>query len=116
MGHSSAYMAKLWPICKSDTAEYVQYYMKKLTLSFDNGPSSKVTPKVLDVLATFGVKTTFFVCGQKLLNPAEREIAARARALGHWIGNHTFTHTIPLGNATGRMVAESEIGRTQELY
>ena len=37
-----------------------------LTLSFDNGPTPDVTPFVLDVLARRGVKSTFFVIGEKL--------------------------------------------------
>ena len=38
--------------------------MKKLTLTFDNGPDPECTPEVLDLLAERGVRATFFVCGQ----------------------------------------------------
>jgi peptidoglycan/xylan/chitin deacetylase (PgdA/CDA1 family) len=84
-----------------------------LTLTFDNGPDPDVTPRVLDVLAGRGIKTTFFVIGEKLADPARRGLAVRAHGEGHWIGNHTFTHTIPLGEQAGRETAENEIGRTQ---
>ena len=40
--------------------------MFDLTLSFDNGPTPDVTPLVLDVLARRGIKSTFFVIGEKL--------------------------------------------------
>jgi peptidoglycan/xylan/chitin deacetylase (PgdA/CDA1 family) len=85
-----------------------------LTLTFDNGPDPDVTPRVLDILAARGIKTTFFVIGEKLADPARRRLAERAHGEGHWIGNHTFTHSIPLGEQSGRDTAEREIGRTQK--
>ena len=89
--------------------------MFDLTLSFDNGPEPDATPRVLDILAGRGIKTTFFVIGEKLDDPERRALAARAHAEGHWIGNHTYTHSVPLGRQTDRDAAESEIGRTQSL-
>jgi peptidoglycan/xylan/chitin deacetylase (PgdA/CDA1 family) len=87
----------------------------RVTLSFDNGPDPDVTPHVLAVLARRDVKTTFFVIGQKLTDPAQHEVCARAYAQGHWIGNHTFTHSVPFGRRREPDVAEAEIGRTQAL-
>jgi peptidoglycan-N-acetylglucosamine deacetylase len=84
-----------------------------LTLTFDNGPEPGVTPRVLDTLRERGIKTTFFVIGEKLGDPERRKLAAQANDEGHWIGNHTFTHTVPLGQQQGPDTAESEIGRTQ---
>ncbi len=66
-----------------------------LTLSFDNGPEPDVTPGVLDCLARRGLHATFFVVGEKLQDG--RALAERAAAEGHWIGNHTWTHSVPLG-------------------
>jgi peptidoglycan-N-acetylglucosamine deacetylase len=86
-----------------------------LTLSFDNGPEPDVTPYVLDTLASRGIKATFFVIGEKLLDPERRRLAARAHHEGHWIGNHTFTHSVPLGQQRDPDSAEHEIGRTQSL-
>jgi peptidoglycan/xylan/chitin deacetylase (PgdA/CDA1 family) len=68
-----------------------------LTLSFDNGPTEEVTPQVLDVLARRDVKTTFFVIGEKLVQAGNRRHAERAHAEGHWIGNHTWSHSLPFG-------------------
>ncbi len=87
----------------------------RITLTFDNGPDPEVTPRVLDVLARAGIKATFFVLGEKLRDPARRAMAERARAAGHWIGNHTFHHAQPLGLSADPDIGEKEIGRTQAL-
>lgn len=70
--------------------------MHKVTLTFDNGPSS-VTGSVLDCLAAHRVKASFFVVGQNLSQQENLNVAMRASREGHWLGNHTFTHTKPLG-------------------
>jgi peptidoglycan/xylan/chitin deacetylase (PgdA/CDA1 family) len=87
--------------------------MFELTVTFDNGPEPSVTPGVLDVLARHGIASSFFVIGNKLQNPLARACAERAHAEGHWIGNHTWTHTRPLGQQPGEPAAQLEIGRTQ---
>lgn len=71
--------------------------MRQVTLSFDNGPEPGVTPAVLDILARRGIRASFFVMGYKVATPGGRALSARAGAEGHWIGNHTFSHTRPLG-------------------
>jgi peptidoglycan/xylan/chitin deacetylase (PgdA/CDA1 family) len=88
--------------------------MAKVTLTFDNGPEPGVTDGVLDMLARRGIRATFFVIGRKLQSDAGRRLAARARAEGHLLGNHTYTHTTPLGRLAA---AESlrEIIETQAL-
>src|SRR5579863_9643573 len=68
-----------------------------VTLSFDNGPEPEVTPHVLETLAKHSVKASFFVMGRKVNTAAGRALAMRASAEGHWIGNHTYSHTQPLG-------------------
>lgn len=87
--------------------------MFELTLSFDNGPTPDVTPGVLDVLARRSVKSTFFVIGQKLVQPPNRALAERAHAEGHWIGNHTWSHSRPFGLMDAD-AAISEFDRTQQ--
>ncbi len=88
--------------------------MYELTLTFDNGPEPDVTPRVLDILGERGIKATFFVIGEKLVDPERRKLAERAHREGHWIGNHTFTHSVPLGEQSGPDTADSEIRRTQD--
>jgi len=87
--------------------------MFDLTLSFDNGPTPDVTPHVLDVLGRRGVKSTFFVIGEKLVRPANRALAERAHAEGHWVGNHTWSHSRPFGLMDAD-AAISEFDRTQQ--
>ena len=85
--------------------------MFDLTLSFDNGPTPEVTPHVLDVLCRHRVKSTFFVIGQKVAQ--QKALAERAHAEGHWIGNHTWSHSVPFGLMTPD-AAISEFDRTQQ--
>jgi len=87
--------------------------MAQVTLSFDNGPDKSVTPVVLDILAAHDIKASFFVVGEKLIQPGARALAERAKREGHWIANHTFTHTTPLGQDPDPDVPEREIGRMQ---
>ena len=82
-----------------------------LTLSFDNGPTAEVTPFVLDVLAQRRVKSTFFVIGERLAR--NRALTERAHAEGHWIGNHTWSHSLPFGLMEAD-AAKREFDRTQE--
>ena len=86
-----------------------------VTLTFDNGPEPAVTPRVLDVLGRTGVKATFFVLGSKLADPERRSIAKRAHAEGHWLGNHTWSHSEPLGRVTDPSRVVSEIVETEAL-
>jgi peptidoglycan-N-acetylglucosamine deacetylase len=89
--------------------------MKRVTLTFDNGPHAQGTPQLLDVLAQRSLKATFMLVGEYLRDPVLRKIAQQIRSDGHAIGNHTLTHGVPLGKRPGRAVAETEIGETQEL-
>jgi len=52
---------------------------------------------VLDCLAKNKVPATFFAIGRKASSPQGTAILQRASEEGHSIGNHTFTHTTPLG-------------------
>src|SRR5881397_3590047 len=61
-----------------------------IAITFDDGPSATLTPKLLDLLAARHIKATFFVIGE---NVAEHpEIVARAAREGHEIGNHSWSH------------------------
>jgi peptidoglycan/xylan/chitin deacetylase (PgdA/CDA1 family) len=61
-----------------------------IAMTFDDGPSATLTPKLLDLLAERHIKVTFFVIGE---NVAEHpEIVARAAQEGHEIGNHSWSH------------------------
>jgi peptidoglycan/xylan/chitin deacetylase (PgdA/CDA1 family) len=64
---------------------------KTIALTFDDGPDPVWTPRILDLLAKYHAKATFFVVGSRVnQNPG---VAKRIVAEGHEIGSHTFTHT-----------------------
>ena len=63
---------------------------KTVYLTFDDGPSDRVTPKILDVLDEENVKATFFIIGQQ----AERRdyLIKREAESGHTVAVHSYTH------------------------
>ena len=63
---------------------------KMVYLTFDDGPHPEITPWVIDVLAQFNVKATFFCVGDNLKKYPE--IAKNLLKEGHQIGNHTMHH------------------------
>jgi peptidoglycan/xylan/chitin deacetylase (PgdA/CDA1 family) len=87
--------------------------MTIITLTFDNGPEPDVTPQVLETLRRHDVRSTFFVVGAKLRD--RQALARRAHAEGHWIGNHTYSHRVPLGMSAEAGAAAAEIERTETL-
>jgi peptidoglycan-N-acetylglucosamine deacetylase len=90
--------------------------MKRVTLTFDNGPDPRgVTAFVLDVLAQHAIQASFFVTGRQLVRSGARALAERARDEGHWIGNHTLTHSVMFGDSDDASLAAREIGETQAL-
>lgn len=82
-----------------------------LTLTFDNGPEPDATPFVLSVLADWGMRSSFFVIGEKV--EKARELCIRAHADGHWIGNHTWSHAGPLGRYHDPVRERMEVLATQ---
>ena len=64
--------------------------VKAVYLTFDDGPIPEATPFVLDTLARYGVKATFFVVGDNVRK--HPDIFRQVVEAGHAIGNHTFNH------------------------
>jgi|GEM_PF-370432 len=64
---------------------------KRIALTFDDGPRAGNTQKVLDLLAQYDAKATFFVCGSEL-DEGTKSVLQRAIALGCEIGNHSYSH------------------------
>lgn len=87
---SAAYQS-LYPdlYAKDLTFQFEPKKPKAVYLTFDDGPS-KITPQLLDILKTAGVKATFFV----LYADTEEGIAMYKRIIseGHSIGVHSTTH------------------------
>ena len=69
---------------RMDTAEKAVY------LTFDDGPIPESTPFILETLAAFGARATFFMVGDNVRKYPE--LYRRIVDAGHQVGNHTFNH------------------------
>jgi peptidoglycan/xylan/chitin deacetylase (PgdA/CDA1 family) len=63
---------------------------KYVVLTFDDGPDVAYTPKVLQILAQYDAKATFFEVGQNVRK--HPELTKRIHEAGHSVQNHTWTH------------------------
>ncbi len=63
---------------------------KRVFLTFDDGPSSLITPLILDVLKQENVKATFFLLGTSARN--NPDLVKREFNEGHYIANHGYSH------------------------
>lgn len=69
---------------------YTEKEIRKIALTFDDGPHPSYTEQLLDGLEERGVVATFFVTGEHAtLHP---DIIKRMHEEGHLIGNHTYSH------------------------
>jgi len=83
-----------------------------ICLTFDDGPDSTMTPKILDILQRHNVKANFFLIGEASQN--NQDIVKRIHLEGHTIGCHTFCHktTFPMYSLS-RM--ETELATTNNV-
>lgn len=82
---------------------------RAIALTFDDGPSEE-TPRILEILARYGVPATFFQIGANVERlPA---VARAVRDAGHTIGNHSHTH--PLFSLRGARFIEHELQQAQQ--
>jgi Predicted xylanase/chitin deacetylase len=85
--------------------------IRRVALTFDDGPHPIYTEPLLDGLKERGVKATFFVTGENAsLHP---DIIKRMYEEGHLIGNHTYTH-IEL-TKSNREKFKQELVKTNEV-
>lgn len=75
------YPHALWRMDKHDHSVY---------LTFDDGPIPESTPFILETLAKFDVKATFFMVGENVLR--YHDLYNEIVNAGHRVGNHTFNH------------------------
>nr|WP_314754327.1 polysaccharide deacetylase family protein [uncultured Prevotella sp.] len=75
------YPHALWRMDKHDHSVY---------LTFDDGPIPESTPFILETLAKFDVKATFFMVGENVLR--YHDLYNDIVNAGHRVGNHTFNH------------------------
>ncbi|MCY6959247.1 polysaccharide deacetylase family protein [Clostridium brassicae] len=63
---------------------------KSVYLTFDDGPSTKVTPQILKILDEFNVKASFFLVGKSVnIYP---NLVKEEKSKGHAVCNHTYSH------------------------
>lgn len=79
---SDEFLANVKELAKGD--EKIAY------LTFDDGPTISVTPKILDILKEEDIKATFFVIGKYV--ETHPDIVKRAYDEGHYIANHGYDH------------------------
>ena len=85
----------------------------EVALTFDDGPSPKYTPLLLDGLKEKNVRATFFLLGKNVKE--NQELVQRMQAEGHLLGNHTYNH-VQL-NKIPETTARQEILKTNnEIY
>ncbi len=63
---------------------------KRIAITFDDGPHPRYTPEILDILAEYGAKATFFSVGVNA--ETYPKLIRRILAEGHELGNHTYNH------------------------
>ncbi|MFC0603801.1 polysaccharide deacetylase family protein [Winogradskyella pulchriflava] len=84
---------------------------KQLYLTFDDGPTPEVTDWVLQSLATYNAKATFFCIGNNI--EKHPHIFQNIISEGHTIGNHTFNHLKGWKHKTKHYV--EDVIKTDEL-
>ena len=75
------YPKALWRMNPNEKAVY---------LTFDDGPIPEATPFILDTLAKYKVKATFFMVGENAVKYPH--LLEEVRNRGHQVGNHTYNH------------------------
>lgn len=80
----------------------------EVVLTFDDGPSSIHTPRVLRALEEHCTKATFFMVGSRAL--AESRLVKDVARRGHTIGTHTWSHANLRAIGAPRSKDEIEMG------
>lgn len=76
--------------CKYVSSIFEPAIPRVVHLTFDDGPSAVLTPKLLDILKEQNVNATFFVIGASVAK--NKAILARATSEGHIIASHSWDH------------------------
>jgi len=96
---------------------------KQLALTYDDGPNDPHTLRLLEILAKYNVKATFFLIGRYVHQ--RTDIVRELAAAGHTIGNHTFTHPLLIFESEAqtrtqlvdcRQALEDAIGEHSNLF
>lgn len=75
---------------KALAVDEIEETKKVVYITFDDGPSGKLTNEILDILKEHNAKATFFVIGNMI--KGQENVLCRMLAEGHSIGLHTYSH------------------------
>lgn len=64
--------------------------VRNVFLTFDDGPTTNITPQILEILDSYQVKATFFVLGKQA--EANPDILKTLLEKGHAVGMHSYSH------------------------
>ena len=103
--HASADGKKTEAGAEADTLKYV-------ALSFDDGPNTTITPRILDLMEKYEVTGSFFVIGQHITEESAA-VMKRACDMGCEIQNHSLTHSMMTQLTVAQM--NEEVERTSQL-
>lgn len=84
----------------------------RISLTFDDGPNTVTTAKVLDILEQYNIKASFFLIGN-LINEDSKKMIEREVKLGCTIENHSWTHSFM--DKMSAEVIRDEIKKTSDL-
>ncbi len=84
---------------------------KLVALTFDDGPSLRWTPQIVNALKQAGIKATFFMLGEHVRQYPD--IARLVVSEGHEVGNHSYHHHLPL--FYNRAELTNEIKETEQV-
>lgn len=98
----------------SDIIYSCQSNKKNIALTFDDGPHPVHTPEILDILAEYGVKATFFVIGENA--SWYGELVKTEYENGHEIGNHTYSHHMNLKKLSYDGICAEIANAENEIY
>lgn len=94
----------------SSTSQHTSTNVKRVALTFDDGPHPDVTPRILETLKAYNAKATFFMLGNRV--QYYPDIVQTVLSNGHEIGNHTWGHPILTKLSTEQIL--SEFNKTEQ--
>ncbi|EHI68666.1 polysaccharide deacetylase [Streptococcus ictaluri 707-05] len=97
-------------LAKKKAAEEAKQNQKLVALTFDDGPDPKTTPQVLDLLAKYQAKATFFMMGSKIAG--NEDLVKQISEAGHEIENHSWDH--PVLTKLRPEEVQSQVNRTNQ--
>lgn len=80
---------------------------KRVFLTFDDGPTPEITRWIIDTLAKYNAKATFFCLGKNVeLYP---ELYKSLKDAGHAVGNHSYSHIKGWGVSAERYIEDVDL-------